>query len=137
MFPTTITFITHFLFEILMTMTPCICGNVYYPSSIHLIFICLFLQIINFCFSNIYRFSKEAIANRHPMAWMPFGLGPRNCIGLRFALLEAKMALAEILRKYSFKPCCETNKKLLLQESGVVIVPKNGVQVILVPRQHK
>ncbi|KAK2147643.1 hypothetical protein LSH36_543g01024, partial [Paralvinella palmiformis] len=83
------------------------------------------------------RFSKEAIANRHPMAWMPFGLGPRNCIGLRFALVEAKMALAEILRKYSFKPCCETNKKLLLQESGVVIVPKNGVQVILVPRQHK
>jgi len=70
------------------------------------------------------------------MAWMAFGLGPRNCVGLRFALVEAKMALAEILRKYSFKPCCETNKKLQLKDSGVII-PKNGVQVILVPRQHK
>ncbi|KAK2147647.1 hypothetical protein LSH36_543g01059 [Paralvinella palmiformis] len=80
------------------------------------------------------RFSKEAIANRHPMAWMPFGLGPRNCVGLRFALLEAKTALAEILRRFSFEKCSETEHQLQLKEVGV-IVPRNGVIVKLVPRK--
>ena len=46
------------------------------------------------------RFLPEAKKDRHPMAWIPFGAGPRGCIGLRFALLETKVALAKILTKY-------------------------------------
>ena len=34
------------------------------------------------------------------MAWIPFGAGPRCCLGVRFALLEAKIALAKLLMKY-------------------------------------
>ena len=56
----------------------------------------------------ILRFTAEAKANRPQLAYMPFGWGPRNCIGLRFALLEAKIALMEILRKYSFARAPET-----------------------------
>lgn len=40
--------------------------------------------------------SREAI-DRH--AYMPFGAGPRVCIGARFALLEAVIVLAEIMRR--------------------------------------
>ncbi|CAH1645261.1 unnamed protein product [Spodoptera littoralis] len=54
------------------------------------------------------RFSEE---NRHtinPLAYMPFGVGPRNCIGSRFALCEIKVMTYQILKEMELSPCEKT-----------------------------
>ena len=43
------------------------------------------------------RFTPDAIKSRHRFAWMPFGAGPRICIGMQFALLEAVAILGTLL----------------------------------------
>jgi cytochrome P450 len=50
------------------------------------------------------RFLPAAEAARHRYAWLPFGAGPRICIGNHFAMMEAPLVLAEVLRRYRLEP---------------------------------
>lgn len=54
------------------------------------------------------RFSKENKDSIDPYSYLPFGAGPRNCIGMRFALLMMKLSVVEILQNFSFVTCKET-----------------------------
>jgi len=49
------------------------------------------------------RFEPTASMNRNPFAFIPFSAGPRNCIGQRFAMMELKIFLATILRRYEIR----------------------------------
>lgn len=46
------------------------------------------------------RFTPKNVKSRHPCAFIPFGDGPRNCIGNRFGMLQVKMGLATIFKRY-------------------------------------
>ncbi|XP_032913753.1 thromboxane-A synthase isoform X3 [Catharus ustulatus] len=79
------------------------------------------------------RFTEEAKKEQHPFAYLPFGAGPRGCIGMKMGLLETKITLLRILQKFQFKTCPETEIPLQLK-SKATLGPKNGVYIILESR---
>ncbi|XP_005105075.1 cytochrome P450 3A24-like [Aplysia californica] len=72
------------------------------------------------------RFTEENKAKRNPMAFMPFGQGPRLCIGMRLAYLEVKMALVHLLRKVKV----EMNERTEPKKGEDVVVSSQGLIVI-------
>lgn len=79
------------------------------------------------------RFSPDAPPH-HPTAFIPFGLGPRMCLGMRFALLELKTVLGKIIRKYRISPCGDEKEHLELTVPVSIINPKHAIKVRLHPR---
>ncbi len=49
------------------------------------------------------RFSSQMSAQRHRFAYIPFGAGPRICIGMAFAMAEAVLILAAIAQRYRLR----------------------------------
>ena len=47
------------------------------------------------------RFLKENSHNIVPYSWIPFGAGPRACIGERFAMVEMKIAMVKLLQNFT------------------------------------
>ncbi len=79
-------------------------------------------------------FSKERKAQRHPYTFFAFGQGPRSCIGMRFALLEAKIGLIKILKAHRFVTCKETPQKLTRDPTSILGISKENVWVKVMPR---
>jgi len=79
------------------------------------------------------RFTAEAKEARNPYYYMPFGAGPRNCIGMRLALTELKMAIAGILFKIKFVTAPETQIPLKLQKVSMKAV--DGIKLRVEKRQ--
>ncbi|XP_077892855.1 cytochrome P450 3A9-like [Ictidomys tridecemlineatus] len=66
------------------------------------------------------RFSKNNKDSINPYVYMPFGNGPRNCITMRFALMNIKLALVKVMQNFSFKTCKETQISLKLADQGIL-----------------
>jgi cytochrome P450 len=71
---------------------------------------------------------ESAKNNRHRFQYLPFGGGPRLCVGARFAMVEALTILAHWLRQWSFRP----RANCPIRMSGMVTLrPAGGLPLIL------
>jgi len=80
-------------------------------------------------------FSKEEKAARSPYAFQAFGQGPRSCIGMRFALLEAKVAILTTWRRFSFVPGTKTQEPMVMEPNSTLGYTKGGVWAKVVKRE--
>lgn len=77
------------------------------------------------------RFSAEMTKQRDPMLYLPFGNGPRNCIGERFGLMQSRLGLAYLIRNFRVNICSKTEIPLTFDPKSLAYVPKNAVYLEL------
>lgn len=79
------------------------------------------------------RFTPENVQKRDSMTFLAFGEGPRNCIGLRFGMMQARIGLITLLRNYEFSICSQTVSPLILTQKAFVLSPKGQIFLKLKP----
>ena len=75
------------------------------------------------------RFAPGRDRERHSYAYLPFGGGPRLCIGNQFALMEMQILLAMLVRTFDVKPV--PNQRVVPQPL-ITLRPRKGIQMALI-----
>lgn len=73
------------------------------------------------------RFTDDKKKDRHSMAYLPFGEGPRSCLGLRFGLMQVKIALIMLLKEFKFSPSPQTTIPMKLSLKTSLLSPANDM----------
>jgi cytochrome P450 len=76
------------------------------------------------------RFIKGAEKQRAPFTYLPFGGGPRVCIGNHYAMLQILMILSELLRRYDFQI---VPGQMIEARPMVILRPKHGIRMTFTP----
>uniref|UniRef100_A0A1I8MDG2 Cytochrome P450 n=1 Tax=Musca domestica TaxID=7370 RepID=A0A1I8MDG2_MUSDO len=72
-------------------------------------------------------FTPEQVALRDPVLYLPFGDGPRNCIGLRFAKMQMMVGLSLLLSKFKFTICERTPVPMKYDKENFMLTPEKDL----------
>ncbi|XP_017474932.1 PREDICTED: probable cytochrome P450 6g2 [Rhagoletis zephyria] len=78
------------------------------------------------------RFLPENKQDNNMNAYIPFGTGPHNCIGERFAMMQTKLGLLYFYRNHYVTACDKTPQKIQLDPRAVLIQSIGGIHVNVV-----
>ncbi|RCN34557.1 unspecific monooxygenase [Ancylostoma caninum] len=74
-------------------------------------------------------FDVDVCSQRSAYAFIPWSAGPRNCIGQRFAVLEEKVMLARLVRRFRFRATMTFEQNRGLPE--LILRPSQGIPLII------
>lgn len=64
-----------------------------------------------------------------PFSYLPFGTGPRSCIGDRFAQIQVRLGFVNFFRNHRLEPCELTPEKPIFDRFSMVIQMEGGVHL--------
>ncbi|CAG5116014.1 unnamed protein product [Candidula unifasciata] len=79
------------------------------------------------------RFMENNTSRIDPLTFIPFGAGPRICVGMKLGLLEIKMALIQVLRRVVVMKA--TPEKLHMNDLTAMLQPSKPVMIYAKPRE--
>lgn len=82
------------------------------------------------------RFNDNNKQNINQSVYMPFGIGPRNCIASRFALMECKSLLYHLVLNFQLNKCKKTQNPLQLKRNSGNVDAENGLWIELKLRER-
>ncbi|KAA8550479.1 hypothetical protein F0562_002163 [Nyssa sinensis] len=110
-------------------------GDIYIPKGVNLwIPITTLHRLPELWGEDVDEFKPERFAHgiygscKFPQAYLPFGNGPRSCLGQKFAMMELKVLLSNILSKFSLSISPKYHHSPSFR---MIIEPKYGMQIIL------
>ncbi|OXU30705.1 hypothetical protein TSAR_012773 [Trichomalopsis sarcophagae] len=75
------------------------------------------------------RFDDENVKQRHTSFYLPFGDGPRNCIGARFGNYQTKLGIIQVLKNYKVEVCDQTRIPYVIDPKQFLLTPIDGIKL--------
>lgn len=83
------------------------------------------------------RFSPERRASRDPIAFQAYGIGPRNCVGMKLAQLEMTLVVAKLVHRFRLRQGSKhENGELKRHTYFIIVCPVDGVWIRLEKLKH-
>jgi cytochrome P450 len=75
-------------------------------------------------------FAPESVQARHRFLYLPFGAGPRACVGANFAMMQAQIILMTLLARFRFEPGPDP---LPVPTMSMTVRPDRGIRLTITP----